>query len=77
MSFAGLSLPADKSITDRPMDRPTDGRTHPLIESWLTTKKCIKSSLRIGFRIVFSQRHLSESPIPKTAGPTALAKSFS
>ena len=24
--------------TDRPTDGPTDGRTHPLIESWLTTK---------------------------------------
>ena len=24
--------------TDRPTDGPIDGRTHPLIESWLTTK---------------------------------------
>ena len=24
--------------TDGPTDRRTDGRTHPLIESWLTTK---------------------------------------
>ena len=27
--------------TDQRTDGPTDGRTHPLIESWLTTKKCI------------------------------------
>ena len=42
-SFAGSSLPADKSITNGPTngptDGPTDGRTHPPIESWLTTKK--------------------------------------
>ena len=38
MSFAGLSLPADKSVTNEPTDRRTDGRTYPLIESWLTTK---------------------------------------
>jgi len=39
-SFAGSFLPAEqKSITDQPTDKPTDGRTHPFIESWLTTKK--------------------------------------
>ena len=33
-----LFLPAEKEVTDRPTDGRTDGRTHPLIESWLTTK---------------------------------------
>ena len=51
--FAGLSLPAETKAlrtdgptngpmdqqTNRPTDQWTNGRTHPLIESWLTTKK--------------------------------------
>ena len=36
-SFAVLSLPAENSRFRR-TDGRTDGRTHPLIESWLTTK---------------------------------------
>ena len=28
--------------TDGPTDGPTDGRTHPLIESWLTTKNDVE-----------------------------------
>ena len=31
------ALPTDRR-TDGPTDGPIDGRTHPLIESWLTTK---------------------------------------
>ena len=46
-SFAGSSLLAETKALrtdrrtnrkDQPTDRRTDGRTHPLIESWLTTK---------------------------------------
>ena len=51
-SFAGSSLPAETKAlrtngpTDGPADGPTDGRTHPLIESWLTTKKsCAEKSV--------------------------------
>ena len=37
--FPSLFLPVKKkSITDEPIDRWTDGRTHPLYKSWLTTK---------------------------------------
>ena len=39
--FNGSSLPANKSFSNGPKDRRTNGpngRTHPLIESWLTTK---------------------------------------
>ena len=38
--FAGSSLPAEQKHYQR-IDGPTDGRTHPLIESWLTTKKAM------------------------------------
>ena len=34
--------------TDGPTDGPTDGQTHPLIESWLTTKK-------MGFEQIIAQ----------------------
>ena len=34
-------LPAERKRSRR-TDRRTDGRTHPLIESWLTTKKQTK-----------------------------------
>ena len=39
-SFAGSSLPAETKAlrTDPRTDGPTDRRTYPLIESWLTTK---------------------------------------
>ena len=44
-----MSLPADKSITNGPTDRQTDrrtnGRTHPLIELWLTTKNPFNISI--------------------------------
>ena len=46
-SEISISLLFDEIVTngrtDRPTDRPTDRRTHPLIESWLTTKKKIWS----------------------------------
>ena len=55
-SFAGSSLPAETKAlrtdgpTDRrtngPTDRRTNGRTHPLIESWLTTKNGMKRILQ-------------------------------
>ena len=38
-----LFLPADKVVMDQPTDRRTNGRTHPLIESWLTAKKALMS----------------------------------
>ena len=37
--------PPKKEVTDR----PTDGRTHPLIESWLTTKNRIPSLMLLFF----------------------------
>ena len=53
-SFAGSSLPAETKAlrtdrltvgpTDRRRDRPTDGRTHPLIESRLTTNNRLQRS---------------------------------
>ena len=46
MWFSGSSLP-DEQKHYRPTDQPTDGRTHPLIESWLTTKKCSDLSKKI------------------------------
>ena len=39
-SFAGSSLPAEQRHYQR-TNGPTDGRTHPLTESWLTTKKAM------------------------------------
>ena len=40
-SPACLCPPTKALSTDGPTDGPTDGRTHPHIESWLTTKNSI------------------------------------
>ena len=39
-SFAGSSLPAEQKHYQW-TDGPTNGRTHPLIEAWFTTKKAM------------------------------------
>ena len=38
------ALPTDRR-TIGPTDRRTDGRTHPLLESWLTTKKSTSATV--------------------------------
>ena len=38
-------LPAKKEVTDGRTDRRADGRTHPLIELWLTTKNLLAMPL--------------------------------
>ena len=46
-----MFLPAEKRGY-RPTDRRTDGRTHPLIESWLMTKKREEASRKAVMKII-------------------------